>query len=433
MAADWRVNAELVVNSLALLGFNTDEYHDTYLGIAHEIPPVTVNSFDHPNETALMVTLHFLLCKIDSHHFVEDISGCWPYYDQKEKNKFKRAVEASLSRLSCDKLIPPSVIVHYGHWALHVTPSEAEAWALLRSLTDACIEQDIDSLIEEHNQAPAGTADSNFELNGVDVLLSNVVWDHTATVADLDSPDVKQLLKAIDSETRRVSHMLLERNNMQKEAKQYMSELDTRLKEAQRQMEVAAQRLHQTADGDPAALHALSEVGQIEIAQWLDRMVTATALLKDLDESELIGNAHEYLEEDKQQMASHAIFLPSGLHSASAFMLDASRYVTEEEINSAKKSLRAGIDQMVESVNEANQTYIDAFLEEAGSPQKTSVESASHGDPTLPPVRGISLPIASLPPLRAEEEGGSASAAATTVARSPFGNQSGAPGLKGEV
>jgi hypothetical protein len=76
------VNANLTVNSLALLGFNTDEYLEVYPGLAKDIPPFTINAFERENDTALFCALHFLLCRLDYEHFDKSVCECWPYLSQ---------------------------------------------------------------------------------------------------------------------------------------------------------------------------------------------------------------------------------------------------------------------------------------------------------------------------------------------------------------
>jgi hypothetical protein len=80
--------AELVVRSFTLLGVTLD--HD------HQLSP---SSFDRMNEKLLLYLLHFLLDKLDT-SFAVSVSSCWPYFETREKNEFKRIVTSYIGRVS---------------------------------------------------------------------------------------------------------------------------------------------------------------------------------------------------------------------------------------------------------------------------------------------------------------------------------------------
>jgi hypothetical protein len=82
------ITSHLTLNSLILLGFNTDEYIQIYSGIAFDITPVSTKTFEKPNEKMLFIILHYLLCILDREEFLLSIEKCWPFLDNKERGMF---------------------------------------------------------------------------------------------------------------------------------------------------------------------------------------------------------------------------------------------------------------------------------------------------------------------------------------------------------
>ena len=120
------MDAYLTVNSLALLGFNTDNYPFLYEGLAYTIKPLTINTFQTENETILLCTLHFLLIRLDSVKFDEEIKNCWPFLDIKGKNNYKRAIHSCLERVSIKYKQPCDLSTAY--WSLHNCAKSEEIW-----------------------------------------------------------------------------------------------------------------------------------------------------------------------------------------------------------------------------------------------------------------------------------------------------------------
>eukprot|EP01040_Poterioochromonas_malhamensis_P020140 gene20140-23984_t len=100
----------LTINSLILLGFNSDEYIQIYSGIAFDLVPLESTSFDRTNERMLMVILHYLLLILDEDEFATSIQPYWPCLDNNEKRRYQRAIMDSLARLVARGELPGDVL-----------------------------------------------------------------------------------------------------------------------------------------------------------------------------------------------------------------------------------------------------------------------------------------------------------------------------------
>ena len=130
------VDAQLTVTTLALLGFNTDEYQATYPGMVKELRPINVNSFEKENEHLLLCCLHFLLVRLDYEDFAYSIEFCWPYLSQKSKIEYKRAIYSSFGRLQDKGIANVFACETPEFWSLHLNARGGEVWTLLRLLTE---------------------------------------------------------------------------------------------------------------------------------------------------------------------------------------------------------------------------------------------------------------------------------------------------------
>ena len=218
------MDAALTVNSLALLGFNTDDYTHSYKGLAFNIEPLNARSFDKENEVTteltLLCILHFLLTRLDFPHFPQSVQHCWPYYDSKAKNTFKRAVNASLERIYEDVKddLPSSL------WLLHMYAKPSDVWTLLRSLSDLCLESAIASLTSSQELSSSGRKDTITAVN-----------DYSITNGSIEDDEKKCRDELIDSITYSqscIDSIIATKLAMRSRQQQYMQELSVRLNKA---------------------------------------------------------------------------------------------------------------------------------------------------------------------------------------------------------
>eukprot|EP01031_Cornospumella_fuschlensis_P037102 gene37102-45036_t len=102
----WQVDAQLVLHSLILIGFDSDLYVDLYRGIAYDLPPPSIEVFEHSNgEKMLLTILHYLLSILDP-SFPPTITHVFPYTTGMEKLKFRQEVVSALQRLAGKGLLP---------------------------------------------------------------------------------------------------------------------------------------------------------------------------------------------------------------------------------------------------------------------------------------------------------------------------------------
>lgn len=236
------MDAAMAVNSLALLGFNTDDYTHSYKGLAFGIEPVTVRSFDRENEVTteltLLCILHFLLTRLDFAQFPRSTRYCWPYHDSKAKNTFKRAVNASLERIYADVRddLPSSL------WLLHMYASASDVWSLLRSLTDMCLECAIASLTHADDPKPAESSASSERrdtrtatvCHKADLYPNAARSGSNATSEDEDKKIQDELIEAIKYSQTCINSIIATKFANKSRQKQYMQELSVRLNKAKR-------------------------------------------------------------------------------------------------------------------------------------------------------------------------------------------------------
>jgi hypothetical protein len=187
-----------------LLGFNIDRY-EQYPMLSRGLVPFTVNTFDNTNEKVLLSTLHFLLSIING-SFVSEISGCWPFYETREKNDFKRVVLSHFHNL-----MALNILDHADCRASLLTVAKGSAvWNLLWKLSNAAIDAII---ISESNSFPSYS----------------------------QSPEA--LTKAIHSELTIIKSQAIFAKSIHTQRRSYAGELENRLKAAVDQIASCKARL----------------------------------------------------------------------------------------------------------------------------------------------------------------------------------------------
>lgn len=299
-----RTDPYLTVNSLALLGFNTDDYHGEYLGLAREIPPITVHSFDKENETASLCILHFLLVRLDHKDFLNSICNCWPYLDNRTKNEFKRCVCASLERLLKRNLFGSYINISS---ALRNQAQSSEIWALLRLLSDLCLDSAIQML---HR-------DGEFVSNAaVDVLFN-------------DSFNCEAILDCIASEEKQLENLLSTRIAQESRQKAYMEELDSRLKKAKYSLATSQKRIRNTMK--EGKLYVITDAGQNFRTEKIQHLQESKKLLQQLTVSALITETTNYLQAENLSKAKSC----SGEDSMESLLVDIEHMV--QALDSARE------------------------------------------------------------------------------------------------
>lgn len=150
MEQDTDITSHLTINTMILLGFDTDTYLLNYSGIAFDVRPLTPNTFNKMNEKMLLIVLHFLLLIVDKEEFAPSISNCFPFLDPKDKNAFKRAVHNSLVRVF-EKFSNPSLTYKP---SILTQACGAEVWLLLRFLSDIALDIILNSLRAQNGVSP---------------------------------------------------------------------------------------------------------------------------------------------------------------------------------------------------------------------------------------------------------------------------------------
>lgn len=341
--ADRSVDCHLVITSLGLLGFNTDEYKRDHPGIAMELPPITPSSFDRTNEPLLLCSLHFLLSRIDPDQFQYAIAGCWPFLNQNAKNEFKRVCYAALHSLQHRRVIQLDDRLPPHFWECHLALSAPEIWKLLRILTDACLDIEIDKMKPRQHAPQHGTFtfggenslrsamqdETNYtqaapsvhnsisegEVAGrptsVPVKRRSIVQQQsdalhvlskidsfivrTATPEEAISPvsTRTQFLIYLDEEQRKVEELMTLYIARHNRIRRYMGELDTRLKVARAAIDRAHRRIDSSTPG--GEVYALTEAGRKARVTKLERLHATLSLFEDLAHSPVLQQVAERL------------------------------------------------------------------------------------------------------------------------------------------
>lgn len=313
-----QLQATLVLNSLALIGFNANDYLETYSGIAITLPPLTINIFDRPNDRMLLIILHYMLCILDCNEFQANIKDCWPFLDNKEKNNFKKAVHQSLTRLFNRHIIPRG---GYKSTILNLA-SGFDVWVLLRNLSDACL----NILLNYHEQPDASEIDSSLSYS---------------------QQSIHDLLTQIQEESMCVKNQITEYINNQQSNSDYLQELDVRLLTAEKQIETTEKQLYAKHLHDEH--HILGESGRLKRLQMIKKINKQLDLLQDFSDSNLIHDLHLLLQEElkeyntlsdrEQEQMTRFIHKP---------------ILTKEELEKFKSSVRDSMSILITRIEEVS-------------------------------------------------------------------------------
>lgn len=310
------VDAQLAINSLILLGFDSDEYVKTYSGIAYDLIPLNRDTFDHSGgDKMLLIILHYLLCILDPEQFLMDIKSCWPYLDARERNCFKGAVNSSLKRLIDQHVIPadayqPSYLNNHDR---HAT------WRLLRELTDVCL----DTMLPE----TVSVGSSLDQEQDKDVLLGNM-----------------------EAQLEKVIKMMSDHQDVTDEYRTYLQELVDRVHAANRLLN------KQTLDMDRNAVETsaanmrnkkkiLGQKGMKIRLEKIDKINAQKDLLQSFMDSELLQNIEKFLEQDANEVQL------SGKKSPAKRALRKAKTMSAEDFEQYKEQMRDCIGQLISALD----------------------------------------------------------------------------------
>jgi HAUS augmin-like complex subunit 6 N-terminus len=275
----------LVIRSLALLGFSTGAY--PALSICEILP----SDFDRTNERLLLCLLHFLLSRLDV-TFSASVSSCWPYYETKEKNEFKRIVSAYIDGVSSKN---PSVTYSDFRSSLLSVAKGSTVWSLLKRLSDDVLDLTIQAfIIRNQNQATIA----------VSLQHSAGLW---STLTSTNTDELKCAVRAEYACTLREGKTCTARQDEQKE---FSAELDERLKLANKSIYEATQTMEILSMSKMK--HFLTESAQIERSELVQRIKEMYNALRLLSASsafvESSSVVHFYSDSDKNVSASRECY-----------------------------------------------------------------------------------------------------------------------------
>ncbi len=425
-ACDVTTTAHLVINSLVLLGFNCDDYIDIYSGIAYDLPVLNVETFNKSNQKLLLIILHYVLSILDREEFLLAIHTCWPFLDNKEKSNFLRAIHQCLQRI-----ISEEDNVDYRS-AILIEAKGKEVWFLLRFLTDKCLQimiktysshgyssnihgdyeyEDESFYLESYQnkylipnlrgggpgtvpnggRGYGGVSDPAPPMPGVG-MVRGISENHSMASSNLTESDLpgidqnepgaaaqrslreiedylrKRIIEDIDAQVQELCTLVLDYNDEQSEWSAYISELEERLKIAQREIDECHERMQDLHQGDEH--HLLSPKAEEKRTKTLQRIYGQKALLQTFLDSPLLANVTKYLEEEAAQQAAaaaHQSAAQANAHSKGqqpdlnekakermAKILSPVRraIMTQEELERHKANMRTAITQLIEKIDE---------------------------------------------------------------------------------
>lgn len=353
------ITAHLVVNSLILLGFNTDEYISIYSGIAFDITPVTTKTFDKPNEKMLSIILHYLLCILDRDEFLLSIEKCWPFLDAKEKQLFKKALHISLIRLIERGVVPNALY----KGSLLTQASGREVWQLLHLLTDRAVDHMLRELREAQfpEAISADSALTSSSHHNTDSASSS----STVVTGSAGSVTREVLLTDVDEKIEIVRQLILHCHDERQAWGDYLEELEGRLAEAKRSIKQTEEKLREIHLQDE--YNILGEQGRAKRMKLIARINSQKDLLASFLASPLLQDVDKYLREEEDAQAKElearnnqpsypAQSSNSSLNTESKLGLANApkrrKMLSKEELEAYKISMRDAISELIAKIEE---------------------------------------------------------------------------------
>lgn len=340
----------LTINSLILLGFNSDEYIQIYSGIAFDLVPLEPTSFDRGNERMLMVILHYLLLILDEDEFATSIQPYWPCLDNIEKKKFQKAIMESLARLVARNELTDTVLQP----TIFAKAEGTKVWELLKTVSDRCLEVMISRF--ENLEQPMTD-----ELAGVQPEPENRACYSTNAEWTID-----QLMSNITTEFQQLKRMVLDMELEHRERADYLHELDGRLRDSEKLMKKLEHELRQQHLNDEHRI--MSEQAKHKREKIAEKLESQMTLLQAFLDTQLMDKVVEHLEElsdeEKPSSESNSAYsspqrpqlsklqsikklqnnLSSGNNTGSPMVL--------EDMEKQQTNLRSVIDSLMQKIDE---------------------------------------------------------------------------------
>lgn len=331
LVSEPEISAHLVINSLIVLGFNSDDYIDIYSGIAFDLPVLTAHTFDKPNQKLLFIILHYLLTILDREDFPASIAECWPFLDQKERNAFMKAINDCLTKLLQDSS-------HFKHSisAIVASAKGEEVWELLRLLTDRCM--DVMISIYQPNSCN-------------DQLEASYNHGQSPLMYSRGNDDVEdsrnRILTEIDSLVTELRGMILDFNDEQNDWSSYINELDKRLDIANKRILKGENTLHEMRLLDEH--HILSPAGEVKRNRVIQRINNQKELLEGFLHSPLLATVGKYITEESQNNE-----LLESIKERLAKVNSKTRHVlmSQEELEEYKANMRTAITLLIAKIDD---------------------------------------------------------------------------------
>lgn len=319
-----RNNAEITIRSVLVLGFNLEDYTNNFPTIGVGLEILNVNSFVAKNSKALLVVLHFLLIMLDTEAFCASITYCFPYRDINEKNEFRHCILKSLERLVDRGLLPADLV----RASLLLQAQGNEVWLLLRALTDVALDHAITTM----TAAQGGDTENSL----------------VAAINSLTS--VEDLHQQIEEEFMSVRQTVLKTMNRQACQKDYMEELDNRIKQASVDIEDIKRNISEMLQGDHA--HVFTQVGREQRAAIMAQLDSSKVILQALADSALLVKASELAEENKARR-ENGLLVAAGMRiidGKSGSVEGSDDKSLQSSVTFAPMSFIREIDVLIESV-----------------------------------------------------------------------------------
>jgi hypothetical protein len=337
---------QLTINSLILLGFNSDEYIQIFSGIAFDLVPLEATSFDRSNERMLMVILHYLLIILDEESFATAIQPYWPCLDINEKRKYQKAILESLARLVTREELPKDVLQP----SLLTKAEGLKVWELLKTISDRCLEVMIGRFEQVEQPASDALAGVEPKADNFPPYESNKEWS-----AD-------QLMTEIETEFQNLKSMVLDMEIEHRERADYLHELDTRLRESEKTMRKLEKDLRDQHLNDEHRI--MSEQARHKREKIIEKLESQMSLLQAFLDTQLMNKVTEHLEEasddDKSVGSSSVKSSPSRSPQRTLTRLNSIKKLQEsnqgpillEDLEKQQTNLRSLLESLVNKIDE---------------------------------------------------------------------------------
>ena len=218
--------AAVTIRTLSIIG---------YPPINGDIVPISITSFDKSNEKLFLIVLHFLLSHLDP-LFSSSVGTCWPYYETKEKNEFKRILSMALAKVTGSGSSKNHILAPGDFRSSMLSVSKGPTiWLLLKKLTDAVLDKSVRSAIMTYQTLP----ESNLSVKQTHALFES-----------MESTKAEDLLAAVQREYQEIVQQGQATLLRRRQQAQYAMELDARLDTATKTIQHAKASMQRISQGN---------------------------------------------------------------------------------------------------------------------------------------------------------------------------------------